>query len=670
MRKLACVLVLIAFAVPAIAVGKVTDDPNKPGANAAAEAPAADLKSDPKLAQKVTYKAVKKTVSAIIDDLTKSTKVTIRAGRNSSDWQVRDRKMSINAKDVPLNELMNSIARVMKFKWEIGGKPGAYSYRLFMDRKTLLDAEAQRVRQEQKIEQEKARRRQDGLMQYAKLGNLTPAEKAKLRTENPFMYFIANSGMGNSMGSFFAESPGALEAISSGQQFQVKGSALSPAAQTGLLTTMQQMMDMESRFSGGKSNRSLPADLASNMNTVEIRINHNMEMMQGFPQANMFLGEMEFRYKGGHMELPMMDPDSAMTKLIGKALLQCEETGRSMDEVMKDIVPEFLAAIRAETTATVGGEALIEHADDPALSKKIKLKDAGRSLLEVEMALAEASGYAVVSDYFGGWNMPMGETPAGEMELKEVLQKISDTFTYNWDKRGSVLEFRDRNWFKKRAAQIPEAWLEEWRQALETAGTLDIDDLAEIASLSQEQMSANFMGDGVLDHVIGTVYSWRELLRLYGSLNSDQRSLLYTQAGLPLRILSQDQWTQAQKLAQGRRRDSAELGRSQSLVATRKEEDKILRYEFTLLDEAKSKVSSWEVTTPRYVAPKPAKETAPAKPGDAAKPEPKPADPDKPQSAAPAEQPKPAAHGKNKAEPLDDGPPESAEKPAEAVRPL
>ncbi len=634
MRRLFAVLILTALVVPAFAVGKVTDDPNKPGA--AQEAPSADLQADPKLAQKVTYLASKKSVAAIFDELAKSTGVVLKAGRNAGDWQVRDRKMNIFAKDVPLNELMNSMARVMKFKWEISGEPGARSYRLFMDRRSLLDAEAQRARAEQKAEEERARKRQKSLLEYARLGNLTPEEKARMKTESPFMYVVANSGMGGSMATFFGESPGALEAIATGQKFQMNAASLSKAAQDGLVKSMQSMVDFEKRFSGG-SGRTLPPDLASNMDTVEVRINHKLEDIRGLAQTDLFLGEIEFRYKGGQLTVPMFDPESGMAKMIGKALITCEETGRTMQDVMQEIGPEMMATVVKDIRKEQGGEPIIEHADDPALSVKIKLTPEGVELPKVEEALAEASQYAVVSDHFGGLGRPLGNAPRGEMELKKALEQIAETYNYNWDRKGNVIELRDRNWFRKRAAQIPDAWLDAWREEYVKTGTIDLDSLAQMAALTQEQVAVNLMGDDVLKNAVGQLYSSRELLRLYGSLDANQRAALFTEAGLDLRSLTPDQWSQAQKTIQARGA-GAELTRGSVIVGSRSREDKRLVYLFKQLGSDKEQLGAWTIFTPQYIAPTPSEEPAPAKPADTKPAETKPAE-----AAKPAEQPKPAA---------------------------
>ena len=84
-------IVLASASHSAAAVGKTTVDPNVPGAESADSAP----KPDTRVAEKITYQARKKTVLAILTDLTEMTGVTLEAGYNNKDWQVRDRKMNI-----------------------------------------------------------------------------------------------------------------------------------------------------------------------------------------------------------------------------------------------------------------------------------------------------------------------------------------------------------------------------------------------------------------------------------------------------------------------------------------------------------------------------------------------------------------------------------------------
>ena len=73
-------------------------------------------------------------------------------------------------------------------------------------------------------------------------------------------------------------------------------------------------------------------------------------------------------------------------------------------------------------------------------------------------------------------------------------------YSRNWWIRDSTIELRDRYWFRKRSLQIPEAWMEKWRAAFVKTGTLEIDDLADMAQLAGEgaKYSANIDRDKVL----------------------------------------------------------------------------------------------------------------------------------------------------------------------------
>ncbi|MDO8682834.1 MAG: hypothetical protein Q7N50_05065 [Armatimonadota bacterium] len=69
--------------------------------------------------------------------------VTRRAGASVQDWQVRDRKMNIFAKDLPLLSLMNSMARVMRFTWSKNAKVDPPIYRFYTDRRKISEMTAE-----------------------------------------------------------------------------------------------------------------------------------------------------------------------------------------------------------------------------------------------------------------------------------------------------------------------------------------------------------------------------------------------------------------------------------------------------------------------------------------------------------------------------------------------
>ncbi len=516
---------------------------------------------------------------------------------------MRDRKMNIFARDVPLTELMSSIAHVMKFKWKRAGKEGGYTYRLFMDRKTLLDAENQRLREEERLRQIKNEGRQKALDAYSNPNDLSPQDLGKLKSDNPFLYVFEQSGLTKSLGAFFGEVPAAADALASGEELSLSAGSLSEEGQQGLLQAMQSLFGFTSKISGGAV--PFPKDLASKIGQVTVMINYNPENIGDMPGGETLLGVMDmFCDDGQNVELPLFDPDSNAAKLLGKLLVSSQDQGKDNQDTGGDMETMFAQAMMSDIKNTDTGEPVAQHKDDPALEAKINIKLQSRNIDDAEAALAEASKMTVVSDSFGRTYGP--NLTQDEAQIKVVLDKIADGFRYNWDKPASVIELRDRDWFRKRGKQIPEAWLEAWRQTLKKTGTLDIGDLSQIAVLTQEQYNANISRDEILDKVgiEDLVFTARDVLRLYALLSDGERDALFSEDGLDLRSVEPNAWPLAQNLINRRNASFLQDPNAQIiLAASRQPKDKQYQYTITATCAGSDKPIEWKFTTPKYVEP-------------------------------------------------------------------
>ena len=608
MRALIISLILtLSLGTAALPQGKVTVDPNAPGAREPEET---TVVTDARLDQKVTYEAKQKAVLAILAGLSEKTGVTFKAGQNNKDWESRDRKMNVFAKDVPLRDLMGSMARVMKFKWTREGKENAYIYRFYMDRRTRLEADARRTREEEERQKRLAEKRTKALAAYFTAANLSPQDLAKLKTENPFLYAIRSTGILSSMVRFFTESPAAVEAITNGRAANISAAALSPAGQQGLLKSMQDMWQFENKMMD--KDRQFPDEFANNIGQVNISINRHLEEMQGGPRMDFLLGEMSMgspESAGAHVEMPIFDPESSVAKMIGGMIIKSQDEGTPLKDTLRDAETDVMKVVQEEMKKTDAGDPEPEHPDEPDLHAKIKFKPDSNRLPDVEATLAKESKLAVVSDSFGS---PWGITSFSgeESELKAVLDKIGDAFLYNWEKHGRIIELRDRKWYDKRAAMIPEEWLENWRNTLKKTGTLDIADLAQIMSLTMEQFTTNIQPDETLTRsgLMGIYFGNRDLLKLYGALGEAQQGAIFASSGLDARSLSPEQWPLAQKLIEGR---NASFLMNQdahvTLFATRKADGKLFSYAFTVKTSEELPPIEWKFQTPQYQEP-PAKE--------------------------------------------------------------
>jgi hypothetical protein len=117
--------------------------------------------------------------------------------------------------------------------------------------------------------------------------------------------------------------------------------------------------------------------------------------------------------------------------------------------------------------------------------------------------------------------------------LAEVLDQVSEPFFYTWRRDGDVYLFRQRNWFLEKRHNVPERHLRRWRAHLVGRGRVELEDLAELAQLTDRQLS-NVSNAGI---PTSAARKNRELLRLYATLNPLQRQRLET-TGLRLRELS------------------------------------------------------------------------------------------------------------------------------------
>jgi len=620
-RLLLLILVLTSSAGSIGAVGKVTVDPNVPGAASKAATQEDFWKADARLARKITYEARRKTVVTILADLQATTGVTLKGGYNNLDWQVRDRKMVIFAKDMALGDLMQSIARVMKFKWSRSGDEGAWSYRLYMDRRTVLESEGEAYRAEQRFNEEQTRKRESFLGKLGELSSASPEEIAKLRDENPYLYALYASGVAGGLDKALSQ-PGTMarDAFISNERRDMR---LPEAADEALRQVVRGMWKMES----GTWGESKPADLIDKISDFGIRFNREELSESGGmfsePMIRRFLlGSITVSFTkplGGdpgvrvadYVDIEIPDPDSSFAKGFGRMMASAlDDTG-----VPPAATHGFSFSVKPEEFLTNDfGEPVAKHPDDPELQKEVERKadkdastkdSAGHDQMDGFLAkLAEDSGRNVVSDCLGkapaGWSHPVGV----KIPLQKILDGIAMIWSYNWWSNGSTLEFRDRYWFRKRSLQIPEAYMEKWRQAFKSTGTLGLADLAEMAALAGDADKYGFNIEP--DEVLGNqsmldAVRWNRLpLRFYAALDSSQRAALLTKDGLDMDRLSSDQRESVEALG-----FSSKSAGSEAITLTEeKTSDGRTQYLFQGYLDGRTGMR-YVITAPRYEPPKP-----------------------------------------------------------------
>ncbi|MCX6374689.1 MAG: hypothetical protein NTU88_01390 [Armatimonadetes bacterium] len=518
-------LLAACFPAPVGAVGKTTVDPNSVRPASADKTPA---KSSADTSQKVTYEARRKTVVSILEDLTKMTGVTMRAGWNVEDWQVRDRRMNIFVKDIPLSNLMNSIARVMKFKWSKSEKDdGTVSYRLYMDRNTLLGAERERYVEEQELGKKQAEARQRLLSELERAASMSEDELENSREKSPYIYAMVKRGWNNLLPGLFNYLPATKQAILSGESQFVDIGSLPPELQQA-------------------AGKCLPLPPGAPLERcLQINTLHS-------EQDAVHICSLAIATNGLTVGSTLLDPDSESAKAQGEYFAEMMSASTPDDKMR--ISARYMDKSNQNEKAENKdlGEPVIEHPDDPELSAKINMKTQWNDTFEDTLEhLHKSSGFSVVSDCFNVM-YPRIELASQKSEVRDALNELESKCRYNWERHGSVIELHDRDWFRKRSAQIPEAWLDAWRKAFVDTCSLDMNELSQIASLTPDQFLVNVSADDVLGNsVLGiSIDCNRDILRFYASLDKHQKASMWTDQGLSLGSLSDHQLQESQALLQ------------------------------------------------------------------------------------------------------------------------
>ena len=566
--RLACVVViLVVLQGFACAVGKATTDPN---AKVVSRVVAGADES-----QHVTYEAKRKTVVSILADLSRMTGVTLKAGYNDVDWQVRDRRMNVFVKDVPLSELMDSVARVMKFQWsKREDDKGAVSYRLYMDRKSVIGAESARLAEDERVRQRQTKAREKLLSALEKAAKMSGDELETLREESPYLYAASKDGYGQQL-TYLCRLPAVRQAFLAGEQWtgSVLDSAVGDESARHPSASTSQLL--------GRSTQALNSSDMSPVGGI-------VPSLIGSLRSTLYIDE----HRSVTSTDQFFDPDSEYAKLWGRAYTASDAKEKER------LTGEMQQAWTTETRDL--GEPLYQHQDDAELNAELTVRPEGKQVADVLKALAESSGFGVVSDAFDR-NYPGGGFVGGKMRMRAALDKLESDCRDNWERRGRMLEIHSRDWYRKRAAQIPEAQLETWRKAFATKGTLGLEELSQIAALTPEQLALNIDQDEVLEKaavwesVAGTDDGG--LLRMYGALDRQQRASILSGGGLSLDLLSDSESAAVQRVIQAcsySRRQLRMVGECMKI-------DGSDCYNFKIVDSSGKLAGPWwMVRCPRY----------------------------------------------------------------------
>jgi hypothetical protein len=204
-----------------------------------------------------------------------------------------------------------------------------------------------------------------------------------------------------------------------------------------------------------------------------------------------------------------------------------------------------------------GAPRLDRPADTPALpgkGERLPLPASGRgsggevnsarvTSADVLAELHRATGLPIVGDYYTRLYTPEAVS-VRTVSLYDALNQIAGAMRVRWSREGGWLQFRSRSFYYDRLKEVPNRLLARWAGARRRQGALTLDDLVEIAQLSDAQLDAAEMAEGarmcfgLAEWELPRNWALRRHLRYLAGFTPAQRQEAMSPAGLPFPRMS------------------------------------------------------------------------------------------------------------------------------------
>jgi hypothetical protein len=533
---------------------------------------------DPRLDKKVTLDVNNTKLEEVAKSLTEQTGITIKAGSGQRDWKVRERTVTIHAKDQSAGKMLDEISRVLGFYISREGKDKEWTYIIWQDKKSR-DLEAEMITAEKEADAQRIKdMREAAVDAAAKALKMSPEDAMKLKGKDPWTAFMG----GTKTGRGFAGLLSSLQSLFPTEYDLMMRGKSSAFPLSGLPAGPRKAL--QDALSGGFANdfKSRMGDMANGLTPVQLTsmpmdglMNGNMADQMGWSGLLFISGIKpgDRQYDGNQFSgmpmtfFPMVSPNSLGAAAFGELLFDVE-SGTSLDEANKKLeskfnAPALLAQMLAHDSPTEK-----EPPTDPELTREVEIKaDAlpksnskslngdtdqesqGKVIEEISRAL----GTPVLMESFHGV-LPLSVfIKAGKQPVYKILIAL-EKGNYSWERGDGALRVRPNDWALRRSYLIPGGFLAYYKDLIKQQEMLTLDDLAAIAtSLTDDQIQRTLLADPDLAFLMmsvggGVLGGSRDMLRLYGSLTADQKQALQSDNGLPFSQLTDKQWDQINKI--------------------------------------------------------------------------------------------------------------------------
>jgi hypothetical protein len=499
---------------------------------------------DARLVREVTVQFKGASLTDVCERLRTDAGIHLAAGRS-----VADEKVTVFCQKQPLRDVMRQLSRPFGYTWLRSGKPNDYRYELVQDLRGQLTEEELRNqdRNAALLALEK------DLERYRPHLSLTPDEAlARWRTASPGdkKLFEVLSGKGwGLIQMYFRLSPQELAALRAGQRLSFgdrpRGSErpLPKHVASGVLESLRFF-----RIIQGEKGLISTTDLSDPRGREPAAVPEaRAKLFLDMPQSE--LGQ--FRLGGaagfsieGTAEDVIVGSSTPLAVGVSPTVLKPENAGLNKhlagDPLLRarvSVVPGNSGQSPVVSTGSTDRSSATDHSP---LTTERRVTTA-----DVLEALHRETKLPIVADYYTRLYKP-GLVSTRNQPLFDALSQLADSMHLRWSKEKASpwLRFRSTSFFNDRLKEVPNRLLNRWAAARRQHGHLTLDDVLEIAQLSDAQLDAKEMAEGakelygLAEWDLACYKTQRPHLRFLAQLAPVQRQEALGGAGLPFTKMS------------------------------------------------------------------------------------------------------------------------------------
>lgn len=512
---------------------------------------------DLRLEKKITLKMEKQRLPDVLAEVRKQTGVDIRVDKQKRFWAVRQRKVTLFVKDMPLKDFTAQLKLLLGYHITRLGKPGDYGYTVWQDingRKTEQDI----INAQYDRNQERKRRAvYETVSDCARALTMTPEEIERAKQTEPWVAELASDPNRRQYASLVcAIPPEQFDRLLRDDSLYIEPDMLTADAKAVVDKIVS-------------ADKSWPKGTFDNLDKFNISVSvaatgHGSYSLciGAYPkepgQFGRAVGGFEIASSDSEPKLRMLAlaklTSGGMTKdAAGQKISQAIVDGEHRDQTPEAVLTELLGKRQAKRPANDEADSELQKLIDLSLKKE---PGQNEYLSKTFEKLASESGLNVMYEYFNKEELP--RLWAGQkQEIRVALKSICHDNGLQWTKDGNTLRLRCKDWPWRRSWEIQDELVNKWRASIEKNNGLPFDDIADMsAKLTDEQIDHNFDANraelSMLDNpklaklfaLAGAIYAkhMRSMLAFYGSLDSDQKKKLWSKGGLPVEDVPAENW--------------------------------------------------------------------------------------------------------------------------------